>query len=160
MKRRLLFFVLLAACIDPVHDEQVEALGPEVAGVEEGEFHRPGQPCVTCHGEHGPGEPEFSVAGTVYLTRDGDAPAEKAIVTISDGVHPPYTLETNAVGNFYVEKKKYDPVYPLTVHVKRTPDAKLFPMRSLVRRAGDCGNCHRGRGDDTHVPHIYASEGP
>src|SRR5690606_33596927 len=54
------------ACGDPVLDARIEALGGEVDGVEPGEFHRPGQPCVLCHGKYGGEEPEMSVGGTIF----------------------------------------------------------------------------------------------
>ncbi len=39
---------------DPVHDEEVAALGPEPGGGAPGPEHRPGQPCLVCHGGSGP----------------------------------------------------------------------------------------------------------
>lgn len=160
MNRRLLSFVLVAACVDPVHDEEVEALGPEVSGVNEGPLHRAGQPCIVCHGEHGPAEPELSVAGTLYVARGRDEAAPNAVVTVIDARNKAYELQANAAGNFYVTKEEYDPVYPLTVEVARENGAKVFPMSTLIRERGDCGSCHRGGGDGTHVPRVYVSEGP
>src|SRR5450432_160855 len=43
----------LVGCGDPVHDTAVSALGPEAPGVPKGPLHRPGQPCVLCHGPQG-----------------------------------------------------------------------------------------------------------
>ena len=34
------------------------------------QLHRPGQPCLTCHGGKGPGHVEFSIAGTLYKYPD------------------------------------------------------------------------------------------
>ena len=54
------------SCYDPVHDQEVAALGGEAPGVSPGPTHRPGQPCNVCHGGVGPANLRFSVAGTVY----------------------------------------------------------------------------------------------
>ena len=43
----------LAACVDESHELQVQALGAEVPGVPMGPLHRPGQPCLVCHGDQG-----------------------------------------------------------------------------------------------------------
>jgi hypothetical protein len=43
--------VSVASCdTDPVHQAEVDALGGEVQGVSQGEYHRAGQPCTVCHG--------------------------------------------------------------------------------------------------------------
>ena len=64
----LTLLATLAACdTDPVHSSAVDALGPEVAGVPKGPYHRAGQPCVTCHGGEGPASQQFVMAGTVFF---------------------------------------------------------------------------------------------
>ena len=71
--RALLLCCLLsaAACSsDPVRDQRIERLGPEVSGVPEGPLHRPNQPCLLCHAGAGPGDAVFSLAGTVFTIRD------------------------------------------------------------------------------------------
>ena len=65
------------ACGDPTHDRAVEVLGGEAPGVPEGPLHRPGQPCVTCHGDSGPASGEFSLAGTVYALLIASEPVPK-----------------------------------------------------------------------------------
>ena len=67
--------VTLAACVDETHEEQVAALGGEAGGVSPGPLHRPGQPCLVCHGEAGPSSHTFVIAGTVYATQGQSAPA-------------------------------------------------------------------------------------
>jgi hypothetical protein len=52
-------------CDDPVHDDAVTALGGEDPNVPIGALHRPGQPCLVCHGGSGPAALAFSVGGTV-----------------------------------------------------------------------------------------------
>ena len=88
MQRRGLFLctMLFAACFDPVHDDAVEALGPEKRGVRPGPNHRPGQPCLTCHGDQGPAEPEFALAGTIYLARGVLEPVSGVSVHLTDAV--------------------------------------------------------------------------
>ena len=53
---------LVWACGDPVHDARVAALGDERPGVPAGPNHRPGQPCLACHGGDGPSDVELAVA--------------------------------------------------------------------------------------------------
>ena len=52
--------------LDPVHARQVAALGGDPSGQRNGPTHRPGQPCLVCHGGLGPGGPDLSVGGTIY----------------------------------------------------------------------------------------------
>lgn len=115
---RALALALLAAassasCFDPVHADDVAALGPEAAGVDAGKLHRPGQPCLVCHGGAGPG-PEFAFAGTVYLTQHGSEPARGTQVELRQGSDASKTFRatTNEVGNFYVEKRALIPSTP------------------------------------------------
>ena len=63
----VLFLGSFLSCADPVLSDEVNAQGAETSGVDKGEFHRAGQPCVTCHQEGGPasGFP-FTVAGTIF----------------------------------------------------------------------------------------------
>ena len=78
----------LFACVDEVHDQEVAALGPEQPGVPPGPTHRPGQPCVTCHGGSGPAHTQFSVGGTAYEVEGQPAPAVGASVVIEDKIAP------------------------------------------------------------------------
>ena len=157
-----------AACFDPVHAEDVAALGPEVDGVPRGEKHRPGQPCFVCHGGAGPG-PEFAFAGTVYLTKDGPEPARGAQVELRQGndATKSYRAKTNEVGNFYVEKKRFDPEFPVFVAVvddritDGTPGRR--DMISDIGRNGGCGYCHvsdvPAAGATQRMPRVYLNEG-
>jgi hypothetical protein len=123
------------ACGDPTHDDAVAALGPEAPGVQPGPTHRPGQPCLTCHGGSGPGNATFSVGGTVFETErlplpDGGAPPVSAplvgaTVQLSDSSEltdasdastsstATFTTTTNGVGNFFVLASQWTPVFPL-----------------------------------------------
>lgn len=144
---------LLAACMDPTHSDQVEALGPEVKGVEEGPYHRPGQPCNVCHASAGPGEPELSVAGTVYTRIDSDEPAVGAVINVTDARGATRSVGANAVGNFYFSKKAWDPVFPLSIEVEYQGVKKQ--MLTKIRRDAGCGLCHQGAGDSNHSPRVY-----
>src|SRR5882672_2217914 len=103
---------LAAACGDPTHQDSVAALGPEAQGVPPGPNHRPGQPCLACHGGSGPASRQFSIGGTVYLTQrtpyaDGgapplSAPAVGAAVMLTDSKSSTRTVATNAAGNFFI----------------------------------------------------------
>ena len=167
----LVFFSLLAAafvsavgwaCGDPVHDAQVDSLGPEVAGVPEGPNHRPGKPCLACHGGQGPASLELSVAGTIYQTAAPDSPPlANATVTIfdatqqADGGGAPRTLATNGAGNFYVPRAQWSPVFPLhDIQIVAPGLDTPVVMHTTVGREGSCATCHfepKGRGSHGHV---------
>ena len=160
---RALRFVLvastafLASCIDPVHDDAVSALGDEVSGVREGPTHRPGQPCLTCHGGAGPG-PDFQIAGTVFETEGTVTPATGVKVTLTDATGAVKELTTNTAGNFYVEESRYTPTYPL--HVKLARDTTTKEMQTRIGRRSGCGDCHRGGGSQALAPIVYMKAAP
>lgn len=154
MRRALLsFLIALAACFDPVHADAVDDLGPEDPAIKKGPRHRAGQPCTTCHGERGPGEPAISVGGTVYERRDSAQPASGADVTITDARGDRRTASTNDVGNFHFEKREWDPVFPLMVEV--TYQGVTKTMETRIRRDGGCAVCHRDDGDRSHARRVY-----
>src|SRR5690348_913971 len=72
------------SCSDPVHSDEVAALGPEADGVRPGPLHRAGQPCMTCHGGSGPAGAVFAVAGTVFKTADAREGIADVQVSMSD----------------------------------------------------------------------------
>ena len=90
------------ACGDPTHDRAVDALGGEAPGVPEGPLHRPGQPCATCHGESGPADSEFTIAGTVYALLGQSQPVPNVLVRIRDFTGTERSVTTNQAGNFFV----------------------------------------------------------
>jgi hypothetical protein len=154
-----------ASCFDPVHAREVEALGGEVNGVGPGRLHRPGQPCRVCHGGDGPGSPEFTFAGTVYLYRDEQEAAEKATVVISEAKPggKSISLGTNEAGNFYVTKDEFDPEFPVLVEIR---DARILEVPAGVKsmvtpigRNGGCGFCHANNYAEADpkrlMPHLY-----
>lgn len=145
--RRVLFFLLSivsVSCIDPVHADAVAALGPEAAGVREGPEHRPGQPCLTCHGGDGPG-PNWVAAGTVYQVRgDLTKPLQRGIVHLEDFLGNTYDATTNSVGNWWVEEGRYSPVFPLYATVYDASRSTEKKMVSRIGRNAGCASCHQG----------------
>jgi hypothetical protein len=131
------------SCVDATHEEQVDALGDETPGGP-GPFHRPGQPCVTCHGELGPADSQFRLGGTVYLLRNAEDPAPGTVVQIQDSTGQVFTTQTNAAGNFWVLPEQWDPTYPLQVRVQYQAQFKVFTkqMNPAINRAESCGDCH------------------
>ncbi len=138
----------LLSCNDPVHDAEVTALGPEVGGVPPGPLHRPGQPCLTCHGGDGPAQSAFSVAGTVFKTADARDAIAGVVVTVLDSRASPVggvrqQATTNAAGNFFIGNANFTPVFPL--HDIRLDFPNLSAaqmMHTRVGRDGSCGTCH------------------
>jgi hypothetical protein len=160
MKNALAMVLVLAApvaCMDPVHDDAVNALGGEAPGVRPGPLHRPGQPCVTCHGGEGPGNAEFSLAGTVYLLQYEEVLAPNVTVLIEDVDGVAGTVTTNEVGSFWINADTWRPKYPLQLSVQYL---KLTSrMNGTVGRAGSCADCHQNKMTPTSTTtfHIYVA---
>jgi hypothetical protein len=162
MRTRSLLSVLLLAfgaaastsCFDPVHSDEIDALGPEINGVGPGPNHRPGQPCLVCHGDQGPASPQFSIAGTVYARR-GKPEAQRGVqvvVTDVDGVTK--TAVSNDVGNFYIPIATWSPTFPVSVELDSAGTVK--PMITPIGRNGGCAFCHYGADNEkTHMPPVF-----
>jgi hypothetical protein len=132
----------LAACLDATHDEQVQALGGEAPGVAPGPDHRPGQPCLVCHGSEGPAKSSFSVAGTVDAVEKQSAPAVGATVQIEDIDGVVFLSPTNMAGNFYILSSQWQPTFPIQMQVSLGP--VTAQMLTHVGREGSCATCHQG----------------
>jgi hypothetical protein len=147
--------VLLASCVDQTHEEDVKALGPEDPAVPPGPLHRPGQPCVTCHGGSGPASQQFSIGGTVYLLKGQTMPAPNATVSIEDITGAIQTAQTNAAGNFYITVQQWQPTYPLVPTVTL---GSMIPqqMSTHIGRDGSCADCHQPNTGPTSIGPIYA----
>lgn len=145
----------LGSCSEPVHDQEVEALGPEQGGVPAGEHHRAGQPCLVCHGALGPSEHRFSVAGTVFFGPSKAVGQEGVEVLMVDAANTsPPPIRTNCVGNFFVRFEQWNPRYPVLVRVARGD--KEQSMISHVGREGSCAGCHRLGPPDFDSPgHVF-----
>lgn len=142
-----------AGCNDASHDLQVAALGGENPNVPPGPMHRPGQPCLVCHGGLGPASAHFSAGGTVFATRTGTAPAVGATVTIEDSNGSVGTAQTNQVGNFYIEASQWTPAYPTAPQVALGNMGAV--MSTHVGRDGSCASCHSDPISPISAGHIY-----
>jgi hypothetical protein len=99
----------------------------------EGPTHRPGQPCLLCHG--------FAVAGTVYRYATDTRGLSGVEVELSDDAGHSATAITNSTGNFIFERDPWTPLYPLHVTLRLGGVEKQ--MRNVVHREGSCGECHK-----------------
>ena len=183
MRENLLFAAVIAgataglSCGDPVHDVEVAALGGEAPGVPHGPTHRPGQPCLTCHGGLGPASAEFVTAGTVYMGIYSTGSADGGILAstiypplVGGNVHLvdanglPFDALTNTVGNFYVTSAQWNAAFPLggpgttqNITVGTNP-TNAIPMTSHMGRGGgyaSCSYCHFDPPGPTSAGHIY-----
>jgi hypothetical protein len=166
----LLAAAIAGGCNNPVVDAQIAALGPEVDGVPPSDIHRPGQPCVLCHGPYKGAKPEMAVGGTIYAYpydlgyEDGNPIAAEGVeVEISDslGNSPPQKPVTNCAGNFYVKKDDWSPAYPLHVAVRfkvSEGDTDRVPMDTRISRDGSCAGCHESAPNQGSPGWIYCVE--
>jgi hypothetical protein len=160
-----------AGCGNPAIDVLVDQLGGENPNVEAGEHHRPGQPCVLCHSPYEGASPEMSLGGTVFADQASFLPVEGVQVVITDTRGITKTVETNCIGNFFVEAgtwdAKYpDPQFPLAVDIRcptydengalivdaaGAPVLRVKSMGSVISRDGSCASCHtlQGRGGES-----------
>jgi hypothetical protein len=152
---------LLAAtqtgCSDPTHDQQVQALGGEDPNVPTGPLHRPGQPCLVCHGGSGPASAVFSAAGTVYVDQNDMTPASSATVQIEDVNGSLGKATTNQAGNFYLATGQWQATYPTIPQVTLGSTTQL--MQTHIGREGSCGHCHADPSGPFSAGHIYVNPG-
>jgi hypothetical protein len=137
---RVFCAIACAACSDPIVDDARDALGPEQAGVPKGPLHRPGQPCLVCHDDSGPGELVMSLAGTVYKYPDTLDPLSGAFVDFIDSRGRTFTAATNCAGNFFVQPADYDPHFPVWTSVRY--GGVTVDMSTAIFRDGSCASCH------------------
>ena len=150
--------VALVDCVDATHDDQVAALGGEAPGVPTGPEHRPGQPCLVCHGGQGPGSTVFSVAGTVYALEQNSAPAVGAQVQVEDITGAAFVEPTNAAGNFYFTASQWQPTFPIKMQVAL--GASTEQMLTAAGRDGSCAACHQASAGPSSPGPIYAATAP
>jgi hypothetical protein len=141
------------SCVDDVHNEEVAALGPETGSP--GPLHRPGQPCLTCHGGSGPAKLQFSEGGTVYLNQGGGMPAPGASVQIEDILGNLWTTQANAAGNFFVTLSDFAPHYPTQMQVTSSDGTVSLQMLTHVGRDGSCADCHTATAGPTSPGPVY-----
>jgi hypothetical protein len=133
----------LTGCPSPVQDDLIAELGSEPG--EPSELHRPGQPCLACHGEYVGEEPILVVAGTVYATPVDAVAAPGVRVELTDATGSKIEKTTNEAGNFLVEQGEWEPVFPLRAVVECTmPDGRVRRnvMGTRIERDGSCAGCH------------------
>lgn len=135
-----------AACQDAVHDDEVSALGPEAPGVSPGPDHRPGQPCTVCHGGNGPAKVKFTLAGTVFMDWSASKPAVGAELQFEDANGSTYHVQTNQVGNFYLQPGDWSPTFPVSVPLLSYTSSGSMPVTQVMttddNRDGSCASCH------------------
>jgi hypothetical protein len=137
--------VMVAQCNDPVHQAKVDALGGEPNGGSPGPTHRPGQPCLTCHGGQGPSSTDFAVAGTIFQTAERGSPGlSGGTVLVFDSTDTEKDATTNEAGNFYITASDWSPSFPL--HDITLDYTGIIPprpkMHTRVGRDGSCATCH------------------
>ena len=148
--------VAWVGCGDPVADAAVSALGPEAADVPPGPKHRPGQPCVVCHGPSGDAKPAFSLAGTLYREKGNPVVLGHADVTVTDAGGRKFVARSNCAGNFYVASDQFAPVAPFWVSVSYL--AETIDMESPVYREGSCAACHREPAGSLSAGAVFLTE--
>ncbi len=148
------------ACdVDPVHDDEVTALGGEQPGVPPGPTHRPGQPCLVCHGGSGPASAQFSIGGTIYQAQSGALVGQNgATVSQEDTNAFSTTATTNSVGNFWVPTSQWAPTFPVHVNAVTFRDVTVN-METHIGRDGSCATCHFDPPGGDLVGHIYLAPG-
>jgi hypothetical protein len=153
----LLCATFAASCGDPVHDGEVDALGPEKG--DPGPEHRPGQPCLVCHGGSGPASTHFSIGGTAYQVQGAHVPLVGAQVSMVDANGVSHTLKTNSAGNFYASADNWQPANP--IHgVTITYQGVVAQMATNIGRDGSCADCHFDPAGPTTHGSIYLVEDP
>jgi hypothetical protein len=154
---------LLPACSDPVQSHLVDSLGGETPGVPKGPLHRPGQPCLACHGHYGPADTEFSLAGTVYQDLTSQTPLVDAIVHLVDSNKTEFKAGVNCAGNFFVLKDDFNPTFPVGASIQYGTIMGMPYIKSMdspIYREGSCAICHAGDGNSYTTAHIYLSDVP
>jgi hypothetical protein len=136
-----------------VHDDAVDALGPEAPGVRKGPTHRAGQPCITCHDGSLGSPPHFTVAGTVYMDATSETGASGVTVKLTSADGTQHAASTNTVGNFYVSPKQFTPVYPMLVELDYA--GTQVKMTSHVGRDGSCADCHTKTAGPTSAGRVF-----
>ena len=139
--------------LDPVHAREVAALGDDPSGQHNGPTHRPGQPCLVCHGGLGPGSPDLSVGGTIYQSMSDTRALSGAVVTLTDAQKNVHELTTNRTGNFFVEASTWQPVYPMLVSLSF--GGVSVDMKTQVGRDGSCADCHTDPPGPASAGHVY-----
>jgi hypothetical protein len=158
----LLVAASIAGCGDPARDKVVDSLGPEADGVPKGPLHRAGQPCLACHDGSRGDVVEFSLAGTIYAYDSTSSPTSPAlpstIVQIIDANGSENDVASNCAGNFFIQRKDWDPAFPVWVRVYNGDSSAQ--MTSAVYRDGSCGSCHTDAIGPSSPGRVYVLSDP
>lgn len=154
---------VLAGCGNPAIDTITATLGDEDPNVRPNKNHRPGQPCLACHGPYYGASPRMSVAGTVFASPSAVDPIPVPNVQIrlfdTNGTAELLQIFSECSGNFYVnysDEKGQALFFPLAVRIEcpepedtsaSAPKPIHLSMQSRVSREGSCNACHRGNRD-------------
>lgn len=157
--RPLFALLMLAGCFGQPGSADEDALG-DVDHEPTGDEHRPGQPCLVCHGaEYSPGGDVFEVAGTIYETIDSQTGLDDVDVIITDADDREIRLRSNRAGNFYLEEGDATIRYPLTVAIES--GGQRMQMTSPILREGSCAHCHTKDGpSESSVGRVFLWETP
>lgn len=158
-RRPLLTLFMLGGCFGQPGSADEAALG-DVDHRPTGDEHRPGQPCLVCHGaEYTPGDEVFAVAGTIYETLDSQTGTAGVDVILEDADGQEVRLRSNRAGNFYLEEDDAALRFPLQVAIER--DGERMEMRSPILREGSCAHCHTKEGpNESSVGRVFLRELP
>jgi hypothetical protein len=163
----------LAGClVDPPQLDDPAVQGEYEDGDAE---HRPGQPCLLCHGDGHfpipPGEIELALGGTVYSYIDDaeDMGLEGVEVVITDAAGLEISASSNRAGNFMLvvngdvstptprKKGRVDVpralVYPLGVLIRQGANERR--METKIWRTGSCAHCHGAQPGRDSVGRVY-----
>ena len=166
---------LASACIGTSPEQAAREELPNPYDDDGDAEHRPGQPCLVCHGaDYHPGEEVFVLAGTVFPTPGTDARDGMAGVSVEfvdDAGHEFHTL-SNRAGNFMISVDEdlsaprtrrrgglaipWQPVFPVRVAVSY--GNTYTEMESLIWREGSCAACHTGVVGPDSVDRIFLQE--
>ena len=130
--------LFLTACGDEDNDDKTAT---SVNGGQES--HNVGQNCLSCHKAGGPGEPVFTVAGSVYQKLDLTLPLPNVKIQFHDDPNATGTLihsiEVDAFGNFYTTNGI---VWGSGLYVSVAVPGTATSSMSFSITDGECGRCH------------------
>jgi hypothetical protein len=179
------FAAAVGSCVnDPVQNTRLSALGDDFpAGLEETAYHRPGQPCLTCHDEkRGSSSAKFAVAGTIFWgtcnidkTEAADdkvrnercdlTPVRDAEVRLINTGGGRACAVTNCWGNFTFPTNDARIEFPFLVSVaKKGLDGQYLVQTQMgghISREGSCAGCHDNprRADSPGQVYLFAEDG-
>jgi hypothetical protein len=109
--------------------------------------HNSGAACLGCHTGQS-AAPRWTLAGTLFDSRQGTAPLPGATISIVDAAGVELTLVTASNGNFYTQQPL---TFPVTVSASKCPDTKAMTGKP---GSGDCNSCHTANASQgrIHLP--------